>query len=207
MSFVKAAAHNIASHPWIYDLIQYAAGLTCSTQVLAPHLSAIKSGTVLDAAGGTGLWKSMLPVSATHICLDIDAKKLKSLRTSIASPSTAVRADVLQMCFKDKSFDYSMCIALSHHLSSPQCIGLFSELSRVTKKELIFLDAIRVPRLASRLMWYLDRGVFPHTEEELDELILRNFQILKKKRYDVYHSYLFYVAKPIQRESRESHSL
>jgi hypothetical protein len=61
---------------------------------------------------------------------------------------------------------------------------------------LLFLDALWKPsRFISRLLWKLDRGSFPHTEEALLSALSAHGEIVKIERYQIYHRYVICLVK------------
>jgi len=56
----------------------------------------------------------------------------------------------------------------------------------------ILLDAvINRQRLAGRMLWRLDRGSYPRTEEDLREKLESRFKIIHWEKFAIYHEYVF----------------
>jgi ubiquinone/menaquinone biosynthesis C-methylase UbiE len=102
------------------------------------------------------------------------------------------------MPLPSNSVDVVLCVAMSHHLDDGQFDSLLKEAQRVVKKDgfLLFLDAVMAPRrLASRLLWNLDRGSHPRAPDTLERVIGGHFHILNREVFSIYHKYLLTVAE------------
>ena len=98
--------------------------------------------------------------------------------------------------FGDKAVDYALCAALSHHIADDDLSYLFKELARVVRKKLIFIDAVKSPKLISRMLWAIDRGAFPRTAGKLCSAIEMYFDIESTRPYKVYHQYIMCICTP-----------
>lgn len=155
-----------------------------------PYLQQMENQTVLDVAGGTGNYASLLPQSATYLWLDKDHQKLKGFQKKWPS-SLAILGDATRIGLRDKSVDSALCIALSHHLSDKELNSLFSELARVVKRKCIFLDAVENKgSKISNLIWNYDRGSHPRSAEMICTAIERWFKLEQVEHYSIYHRYL-----------------
>jgi len=166
---------------------------------LAPYLAQTGGQIVLDIGAGTGNYTSLLPQSATYLGLDIDPKKLQAFEAKWPF-GLAIVGDATRICLKDKSVDYALCVALSHHLLDSQLSLLFGELARVVRQGLIFLDAVEYKESKiSNLLWKYDRGSYPRSMEALCGAIERWFEIEEIERYAIYHHYILCMGKPRHR--------
>jgi ubiquinone/menaquinone biosynthesis C-methylase UbiE len=163
---------------------------------LKPYLSEASGKVVLDVGGGTGVLRSIIPATATYISFDNDWQKHEVLKRE--SPATlAIQADATRMCLQNKSVDFAICIALTHHLSDEQLPLLFQELSRVVKDKLIFLDAIQSQgSLLSAILWKYDRGSYPRSAQVLEASLKQYFEIEIIEQYTIQHSYILCSARP-----------
>lgn len=186
--------HRIVSFPGVYDIVQKLAGRERIYKWLAPHV-AESSGTVLDVGGGTGELARILSPSATYIWLDNDMQKLSGLRQKIKKPR-ALLGDATRLGLKDKSVDIAICVAMSHHLTDTQLGDALRELSRVCRRRLIFLDAVRDPGVVSRTLWKYDRGSYPRSVDQIRTQMEWHFVIENEARNSVYHHYWLCLARP-----------
>lgn len=188
--------HRIASNPWIYDQIQHFFGLEETCRRLRPYLQQTENQIVLDVGAGTGNYTPLLPPSATYIWLDNDLQRMRGFKKKWPS-GLATLGDATRMGLKDKSVDYALCIALSHHFSDTELNFLFCELSRVIRRKLIFLDAIEYKESwISNLVWRYDRGSYPRSSEMICSVIERWFELEQIEHYAIYHRYLLCVGRP-----------
>jgi len=186
--------------PVVYDKISRLAGSSAIIQVLQPHLSAIDNGSLLDVGAGTGLYLPILSPHTKYIWSDIDLKKLEGFKARSSShkfaPLYGMMCDSTRIALDDRAVDYVLCAALSHHIADGDLSRLFGEMARVVRKKLIFMDAVKLPTMLSRVLWAIDRGAFPRSETSLCSMIERDFDIESKQSLKIYHKYLVCVCTP-----------
>lgn len=125
-------------------------------------------GKVLDAGGGDGKYKSIIIKSASeYVCLDIKE-----------GMNVDVVGDVLNMPFKDETFDAVISNQVLEHIKEPE--KLFSEASRVLKTGGYFICT--APFLEPN---HSDpEDYFRYTKEALDLMARRhNFKVLSVGAY------------------------
>jgi ubiquinone/menaquinone biosynthesis C-methylase UbiE len=65
---------------------------------------------------------------------------------SIGYPEiSAVRADALRLPLADNSCDYAISSLFAHHLTEPQIVAVFKEMSRVARRGVFVIDLHRHP--------------------------------------------------------------
>jgi ubiquinone/menaquinone biosynthesis C-methylase UbiE len=186
-------SRRIAAHPWVYDRIQVLAGRQQVFERVSPITLALRAETVIDVGGGTGGWRRLWAPNCRYVCLDIEMPKLKGFRSKVPD-GFAVLSDATRMPITDASVDVVMCIAVVHHLTDAMLDQVFEEALRVLKPggHLILLDPVlNHSRLAGRILWRLDRGSYPRTEQYLREKLESRFKIIHWEKFAVYHEYVF----------------
>ena len=186
----------LVARPWAYNVTQRLAGLEIIKRRVAPILAATAGKTVLDVGAGTGLYVSALPRSAHHIWFDGDPQKLRGFQGSPIGTRRAIIGDAVNLGLRDRSVDCALCLHVTHHLDDAQLERLLDELARVVRETLIFQDAVKTRRLASRLLWRWDRGRHPRDAEALTAALQKRFVIERAERYSTLHEYLLIVATP-----------
>jgi ubiquinone/menaquinone biosynthesis C-methylase UbiE len=128
--------------------------------------------------------------------MDNDVKKLRGFKGKWPF-HLALLGDATRIGLKDKSVDYAICIALSHHLPEPDLFILFSELARVVRKKLIFLDAVKDNgSKISHWLWKFDRGSYPRPSYILFSAIETWFKAEHIEHYLIQHEYVLYIGIP-----------
>ena len=180
----------------MYDRVQNILGLDKVSRHLVSYLADTDRQIVLDVGAGTGNYNALLPRSATYIWLDNDRKKLKGFRQKDSS-GLIVLGDATNVGLKNKSVDYGLCFALSHHVTGRELPLVFSELARVIRRRLIFMDAVVDPgSRTGNLLWKYDRGSHPRSVEALHSALETYFVPEHVKSFTVYHSYILWVGTP-----------
>ena len=87
-------------------------------------------------------------------------------------------------------------VEVSHHLPDGALRACLDEAARVTRDRFLFVDALHGPRLRSRLLWQLDLGRFPRSENELVGALEASFQLERVERFRVNHDHLLCVCVP-----------
>jgi len=188
--------HRFVAHPRVYDWVQYALGYPITRARLRPYLARMGEGWVLDAGAGTGETASLLPPAARYLWLDSDPRKLRGFRAKTLS-SPALLGDAAHIPLRSKSVDHGICLALTHHLPDRALPALFSELARVIRGRLLFLDPVeKKPAMFSGLLWRYDRGSYPRSAQALGEALQGSFEIEHAERYAILHHYWLCLARP-----------
>jgi len=162
---------------------------------LVPLLAGAENRIVLDVGAGTGGLRAFLPENCRYIWLDNDPHKLRGYA---ARPGDLVMlGSALRLALRSKSVDQALCTAVAHHLEDAELRQALREIARVTRRKLVFLDPIDCPaRLASRLLWSIDRGSFPRSPETLRTFLEESYVLEQAEVFTVLHRYFACVAKP-----------
>ena len=196
VSLLKRFLHRFVSNPWVYDQVQRIAGSEKIYQNLMPHLEQTDNLMVLDIGAGTGNLAQILPRSAKYLWMDCDSKKLNGFKSKNL-PGMAFMGDATKIPLKDKSVDYAICIAVTHHLSDAELDLLFSEMARVIRSKLVFLDATEHKEaVISNIMWRYDQGSHPRQEKVICSAIRSYFDVEHLEHYKIYHHYLMCIGIP-----------
>jgi ubiquinone/menaquinone biosynthesis C-methylase UbiE len=185
--------HRLASHPWVYDRIQTIVGHNQVLERLSKEIAPIRPNVVVDMGGGTGNVCSLLPADCRYICLDLEMAKLAGFRIKV-SGGLAVMGDATAMPITDGCVDMVICKSVSHHLTDSALEQALDESRRVLRSggHLVLFDAIFNPRRTpGRILWRLDRGSHPRTEDELRCNLSDRFKIIHWEKFAIYHEYVF----------------
>jgi len=191
---------RLAGVPWVYDLVQRAAGMRDRRRRLRAEVERLpqRPGIAVDLGGGTGNYAGVWPAETTYVCLDDDPTRLSAFLRKRPG-GLAVVGDAARLPFADGCVDAVACIALSHHLDDNSLASVLAESARVLAQPgvLLFLDALLVPE--SRLVcwfWRHDRGEHPRTAEGLVARVSDRFEIVADRRYSYLHRYVLLVCRP-----------
>jgi ubiquinone/menaquinone biosynthesis C-methylase UbiE len=133
-----------------------------------------------------------------YVPLDVDPRKLQRLSAKHDGLEGVV-GTATALPFEDRSFDYTLCTNVAHHLSDADLELMVSELGRVTSRQLVFVDPLRARRFASRLLWRIDRGSHPRSFDELVEVLSARFRSNQAEAFTVLHRYVLFIGTPIVR--------
>lgn len=185
--------HGIVARPWVYDAVQFLAGSRSIRAHLRPLLQ-VANALVLDIGAGTGNYADLLPSPDCYLWFDNDPEKLRGFKAKYAA-SSAVLGDASLLPFRDRSVDLALCINSSHHLSDAQLHAFLADVTRISRRGIVFLDAVKRPdSLVSSVLWKYDRGSNPRLLSELCDMIGRYFTIEFAESFHVYHQYFLCFA-------------
>jgi len=187
--------YALLGNPRVYDFQQAHGG---GPQIAAQVKKALRDAhdaTVIDIGAGTGMAATIVPAGARYVWLDNDKLKLRGLLTKPVE-CFAVLGDATRLPFPDASADWTLMVEVSHHLPAKAFDECLDETARVTRSRFIFIDAVRGKRLRSKLLWQLDLGRFPRTEEDLLVALEKRFEIETIERFRVNHDHLLCVCVP-----------
>ncbi|HKW59018.1 MAG TPA: class I SAM-dependent methyltransferase [Candidatus Dormibacteraeota bacterium] len=180
----------------VYDLVQQATGARISEARIRDLLRPEEvNGVILDVGGGTGIMARLF-AGADYCCMDLDIDRVRVARSR---GSAALVGDAARIPVIGGSIDLVIQRAVSHHLTDSQFEALATESCRVLKPDgrLMFLDATWEPRrIRSRLLWAIDQGSHPRTEDHMRAVLARSFHIETSTTYAVFHRYFLAVGRP-----------
>jgi ubiquinone/menaquinone biosynthesis C-methylase UbiE len=184
--------HRLAAHPWAYDQIQNIVGVKRVLDRLSQGIAPLHPKTVVDIGGGTGAIHDLLASDCLYICLDIELPKLAGFRSRVPS-GLAILGDATSMPIIGCCADMVICKSVTHHFSDLMLERALDESRRVlrTGGHIVLLDAVvNRQRLAGRILWKLDRGSYPRTDEELRKKMEGKFQLVHWEKFAIYHEYV-----------------
>jgi ubiquinone/menaquinone biosynthesis C-methylase UbiE len=176
----------------MYDRIQALAGQKRVLERLSQEIAPLSPKVVVDIGGGTGTVRNLLAADCRYICLDLEMPKLKGFRSKFPR-GLAVLGDATSMAIVDDCADMVICKSVTHHLDDLMLKQVLDESRRVlrAKGRMILFDAVLNPqRLAGRMLWSLDRGSYPRTEEDLRKKLESRFKIIHWEKFAIYHEYI-----------------
>jgi SAM-dependent methyltransferase len=187
---------KLLDNPRIYDAIQTLAGRHVIHRWLRPALAPARAQTILDVGAGTGNLASLLPPDAVYWALDNDPLKLQRLAARFPE-ARCLQQSALDIGLPDGGVDWTVCVAVSHHLDDEELPRLFAELARVTRHRLLFFDAVRTSRWdLGKLLWRYDQGSHPRSAETLLSRLSEHFDVERTERLRVFHTYLLCTCRP-----------
>jgi SAM-dependent methyltransferase len=190
---VGRAARSLVAVPAVYGLVQRLTRAKAISGRIRPALEDAAEALVLDAGAGTGSLEGLLPRTARYLWLDPDEQKLASFRTKSRAP--AILGDATRIPLQDRSVDWALVVAVSHHLDDGQLTQMLDELRRVVRERLFFLDAVATPSHRSRLLWHYDLGRYPRSSDVLRAELAARFQLVTDEEFTILHRYLLVTAR------------
>jgi SAM-dependent methyltransferase len=173
----KQLIARIAAIPRVYDLIQAAAGDDVVQERVARYLRALPAQSrLVELGGGTGLAARSARDDTMYVCVDLDPDKLQRFVRQHRG-ARALVGDATQCPIRTGAADAVMAVKVTHHLDDTQLAAMVSEAARIVRPggTLIVVDAVRADRVASRLLWELDRGAYPRRAEAIRAAVTSRF--------------------------------
>jgi SAM-dependent methyltransferase len=187
---------GLADNPRVYDAIQVLAGRHIAYRRLRRAIAPASGRTVLDVGAGTGNLASVLPPGADYLALDNDPVKLRRLSAKVPH-ARCMEGSALDIGLPDEAVDWTVCVAVAHHLDDGELPRLFAELARVTVHRLVFLDPLWTSKRGiAKLLWQYDRGSYPRSADTLLSALGRHFDVEQVEHFRVFHEYVLCSAKP-----------
>lgn len=187
--------YAILGNPRVYEFHQsHFGGRPISAQVKR-QLEPVGSATLLDIGAGTGMVGGLVPPGTRYVWFDNDRLKLRGL-LSKKIDCHAVLGDAARLPFGPGIADWTVMVEVSHHLDDRTLQACLEEAARVTREHFVFVDALRGSRLRSKLLWQLDLGRFPRSEDQLIGALEKSFELEKVERFRVNHDHLLCVCRP-----------
>jgi SAM-dependent methyltransferase len=143
-----------------------------------------------------------VPKDVIYVCLDLDPAKLQRFVRG-HNAARALAADATRCSIRTGVADAVMAVKVTHHLDDAQLVAMVSEAARIIRPggTLIVLDAVRTDRVASRLLWTLDRGAYPRSPEAIQSAIRSAFTPVHVETFTARfrHQFLLCVGSPAGR--------
>lgn len=184
---------------WVYDLSQRMLGASRSDRRLRELLDVDPAPrVVLDVGGGTGISEPLAPRESLYICFDLDATRLAHF-VATHPGREAICGDAAHLPIATGAVDLMLCRGVFHHLDTGSLKKLLNEAHRVlsARGSMVWLEPVWSPRwLPGRVLWQVDQGSHPRTEDELRTLIEAGFEIDNWQDHAIYHRYALGSARP-----------
>lgn len=191
---------GLTDNPFVYDVVQVLAGRHIVDRHLSRAMADAGNEAVLDVGAGTGSLARLRPADAVYWALDNDPAKLRRLSVKVPY-AHCLEGSALDIGLPDRAVDWTVCVAVTHHLNDEELPRLFAELARVTRRQLVFLDALwTATRGISRLLWRYDRGSYPRSADTLLSAMSTHLDVERVERFSVFHEYVLCSARPIREQ-------
>ena len=189
--------YGLLGNPRVYDFQQAHFGAKPVVDVLLRELAEVRNATVLDIGAGTGVVAGLLPdATARYVWIDNDEQKLRGLISRDVN-CVAALCDAGRLPLLPSTVDVALMVEVSHHIPDDALQSCITEAARVTRGTFLFIDAVRGPRLRSKLMWQLDLGRHPRSEPEILDALGEGFSVERLERFrGVNHDHLLCVCAP-----------
>jgi SAM-dependent methyltransferase len=187
---------GLLDNPRVYDAIQVLAGRHLMHRRLRDAIASTADQTVLDVGAGTGSLARLLPPGAVYWALDNDPAKLHRLLAKVPD-ARCFEGSALEIDLPGGAVDWTVCVAVAHHLDDEELPRLFAELARVTRHRLVFLDSLWTSKgVVAKLLWRYDRGSHPRSADTLLLALGRHFDVERVERFRVFHEYVLCSGQP-----------
>jgi SAM-dependent methyltransferase len=174
MRAVMAPLYRLAERTNGYALAQWVSKPTTDRfrTLIREQVKPSPSETLLDVGCGPGHYRSSFACQYSGV--DINPDYIQMASSHLDGRFTVM--DCTRLAFENETFDHVVSIATLHHLTDEQVIQMVREALRVCKPSgrVHLIDAI-LPITRNftfkRIVFHLDRGAYPRTQEHLYELI------------------------------------
>ena len=187
--------YALLGNPRVDELHQAVGGGRPIAAQVEKEVEGLGAVTVVDIGAGTGMVGGLLSPEARYVWLDNDRRKLRGFLAK-GIEGAAVLGDAARLPFASDAADWTVMVEVSHHLPDRALQDCLEEAARVTRNRFLFVDGLRGPRLRSKLLWQLDLGRFPRSEDEVVGALERSFEVERLKRFRVNHDHLLAVCVP-----------
>jgi uncharacterized protein len=189
--------YAILGNPHLYELHQaYGGGRPIAAQVKR-QLGDLGGGTLLDIGAGTGMVAGLISPETRYVWFDNDRLKLRGFLSKRIDCWT-VLGDAARLPFVADAADWTVMVEVSHHLHDGALQECLEEAARVTRDRFLFVDALRGSRLRSKLLWQLDLGRFPRSQDQLIGALEGSFELETVEQFRVNHDHLLCVCVPVR---------
>jgi SAM-dependent methyltransferase len=187
---------SVLDNPYLYDVLQAAGAHHVTARLLEGVLSATAGQNVLDIGAGTGNLARVLPPDATYWALDNDPMKMERLQYKVPNAKCLLRS-AMDTGMEEASVDWTVCVAVSHHLDDSQLAQVIAEMARITSRRVVFLDALWTGKWGlQRVLWRYDRGFYPRRLAVLLDALREHFDLERVERYKQLHDFFLCVGRP-----------
>ena len=148
---------------------------------------------VLDIGCGTGEFAPLFPAEQ-YIGIDIDERNIAYARSHYLHRFEV--ADGKKLPFLENSFTTALVVGVFHHLSTPDCRQVFSEIKRVVKPggRILIMEDTHSKRLIVKMLQSIDQGAYIRDFSEWNSLLADNFAVDKTGVFNSgasFYSYFF----------------
>lgn len=187
---------SVLDNPYLYDVLQTMGAHHVTARRLEGVLSAAAGQEVLDIGAGTGNLAQVLPPNAIYRALDNDPVKMERLQSKVPNAQCLLRS-AMDTGLADASVDWTVCVAVSHHLDDLQLAEVIAEMARVTSGRMVFLDALWTGKWGlQRVLWRYDRGFYPRRFAVLLDALREHFDLERVDRYKQLHDFFLCIGRP-----------
>lgn len=146
--------------------------------VIRQYLPMEQHDKVLDIGCGTGEFAPLFPVEQ-YVGIDIDGKNIAYARSHY--PHHFEIVDGKRMPFLENSFTIALVVGVFHHLSTPDCQQVLSEIKRVVKPggRILIMEDTHSGRLIVKILQSVDQGAYIRDFSEWNRLLAGSFKIEK----------------------------
>jgi len=135
--------------------------------------------SILDLGCGSGEF-SVFFQKENYVGIDIDATNIEFARKQFAK--NFIVADAKKLPFDNSTFSKILVSGVFHHMSTDDCLSVFSEMKRVLKPEgsVLVMEDTQSKYLLTSLIQKIDQGNFIRSHEDWSNLFERNWSVKNK---------------------------
>lgn len=172
--------YSVLESPGVHNVFQrmltFGKGTETISSAIRKFMQPQKNERVLDMGCGTGRYAHLFDCRYVGVDLNLRYLQFGAHQKNMPGIHAYVQANIKDWAFKEKSFDYVLCVGVLHHLPPERVSLLLENFKKVLKPggRAMILEPIYPENkwnVPGQILFALDRGRFTRSRAKLDGLM------------------------------------